>query len=1083
MNALIRYCNRNPLTVLMVTSSLLLLGLVSLFQIPITLGHGNEYPGLSIEVQYPGVTPDKIEEIIARPIEDAVATVGGIEEIFSSSEDGKTRVNIQFSHGTEINLKALEIRERIDLIAGNFPREAQKPVILRYDPDQHPVMIIVIESKQRTLSELRELAERQFAKHFSGINGVSEVSVAGGQVREILVDCDRQLLQSYGVSMTELIQSLQSANLDKALGMIEDGGGRYSLYANERFREISDVASVPLHRGKQGGLARVSDVASVGFSFREPDSASRVDGEDRIGLYVYRSSRASLLDISSQMREMLADNHPADVSFKIIYDQAERVRASLRTFTIAAVAGLFLAFLFLRGAWAGGFVGMVAVMLRPISFIVSCLVLYLLHFELNLLTIAGLLLTVGIALAFTVLIGGRYELGRRSLADASQYGGEILVGVLIVIATFFPIVFSSREARLVYGSLAGSIVISVVLAYISILALFPVLLRNRYAARNLLRSWGRFVRARLDQRPLFRIQLRAFRRIRLHIVRRIVRFREFRNRCAGRLRRWYSHVPAAINQFVSIGGKMPRAFSLIYILVVLLGGWIASGLHQDFSNPLEEGEVNIHLEFSSGTSFPVTDRVTRKVEERLKTLRGVRQITTKVEQAQASIILHLDRGFAVDNEYIDYLRQSAGDTDPAFLYISGQGESGALREVTVDCYGPDLATLDKITKQLANKAQQIPGVRDVVLRYKSARPEVQVVVDKVKSERTGISSRQIGEMLRFAIQGGVATKYIDQNREMDVRVRYKEIFRDNPDSINEIFLVTPERSYVPLRELATLHEAKVPVKIYRKNKKRTFSFSFRPVNFDYDSVQKIFANLADSPFPPGYRVDLSRDFAEILRTRKQFYSIAMISALLIYMILASMFESLRKPFYVLLPLPVPVLWSMIVLRVSGLTLTIPALSAVLMLSAFTAMLTVSILGDSSAWPFAPQSQLDANFFVRRIQRYLLAAGVWIVFFLPFVFVTGEGRGLLLSAAIVFVSAVPVACLSALLVAPIGVRIISSVPGNPREWIAAWQSDRDFKLLAELTLIRNAVKQTSMGSLSVLCASMLRFKDRIKRKGN
>ncbi|MCE9598352.1 MAG: efflux RND transporter permease subunit [Spirochaetia bacterium] len=989
-----RYARQNPLTTVMLAVGAGLLGAIALFLIPVTLGHGVEYPGLTVEVNYSGVTPDKIEEIITRPIEDAVATVGGIEELFSVSEEGKTKVNIQFDQGSNVNLKALEVRERIDIVASAFPRETQKPVILRYDPDQRPVLIIVLNSTKKDLSELREIAERQIAKQLSGVQGVSQVSVAGGRMREVLVDCDRQKLQGYSLSMRDLFQALQKVNLNVAAGTIDDGGGRYKLYAKGRFKSVSEIKNTVVFSSSRNAMIRLGDVADVSYAFREQDSASRVDGEERVGLYVYRASRANLLDVSAEVNELLGTFALSDVSYAIIYDQAEQVRGTLQTFLVFVILGFILSCIVMRLVFGIRVrVALLLLLIACVACLSSIFVLYLMQMDLNLLTISGLVLAVGISIGL---------LGANGLSGAPSSGvapvkSVVFIGVLLICATFLPVVFSSREARLVYGGLAVSIIFAIIPGFILMLSVFPLL------------------RERLKATTPFNVSLaslvRALSGIRHHLI---ARPAKLLRRAAQRLAVLSTARPigmewtiAFINRGLLFVETRLTVVASAYFLFTIVGLFLLTGTPQEFGNPLEENEVRINIEFPSGTSFGVTDATTKKVEEKLKGVKGIKQINAKVEASQATVLLRLEKGQTADGAYTDFLRSTIGTVEPAFIYFASQAEGSALREVTIDCFGPDLDTLDKITRSLAKRTEAFPEVRDVVLRYKSPRPELQVVVDKLKAEKAGITSKEVGEMVRYAIQGGVATKFIDQTRELDVRIRYKEIFRDNPDSINEISLSTLEKLFIPLKEVAVLRESLVPVKIYRKDKKRVFSFSFRPVNVEYSAIVNLVDKLRATELPLNYRISMSREFEKIQDTRSQFNRIGLIAFLLIFMIIASYFESLTKPLFVLAVIPAPLIIAGLILRLFGTTLTVPGLAAMLMLAAFTAAMTMQILTQLQREGRNSGEPLSATI-VDGIRPLLMGYLTTFAFFVPFLFAPGEGRSLLIGATVIMVCGLPVA---------------------------------------------------------------------------
>ena len=365
-----KFCIERPITIIMFYGALFILGAISLFNIPISLIPGVSFPGLTVEVEYPGVTPEKIEEIISKPLEEVVSTVGGIEQILSTSEEGKSKTNVLFSHGTDVNLKSLEIRERIDVVASTFPREAQKPVMLRYNPDQRPVMIIIFNSRVKSLSDVREYADRHLKKKIEGIPGVSDVFVAGGQDREILVDCDRQKLLAYNISMGDLLKSLQSTNYDDYTGTVDKDGARLNIYAKGRFTSLYDIRTFEIRTGENGQSVQLGELAKVSLSLREKESSSRVNGKERISLYVYRASNSNLLRLSAEVRETLEKYAFAGITSDVIYDQGRTIRRVLINFLLAAFAGLTISFGLMAYFFKSMYKAMVCIVIILVSFFI-----------------------------------------------------------------------------------------------------------------------------------------------------------------------------------------------------------------------------------------------------------------------------------------------------------------------------------------------------------------------------------------------------------------------------------------------------------------------------------------------------------------------------------------------------------------------------------------------------------------------------------------------------------------------------------------------------------------------------------------
>ena len=433
---------------------------------------------------------------------------------------------------------------------------------------------------------------------------------------------------------------------------------------------------------------------------------------------------------------------------------------------------------------------------------------------------------------------------------------------------------------------------------------------------------------------------------------------------------------------------------LIYTFVFFLGLLLFAGAKQEFVQPLSNSRFEVNVEFPSGTSFGVTDKTVQKVEKKLLRMPEIKEVTSRVQSARGTLMVTPHGGLTP--ELNAAIKKGTKDLKPAFVYIATESDTDALREITVDVFGDDLETLNSLTRGMAKKLEKVEGLSDIVLRYKSPRPEIQIVVDKNKAERVGISTKEIGEALRYAIQGGVATKYLGNNREMDVRIRYQKKFRNSTQNINEIYLKSSEKIFVPLKEIARIVESQIPVKIYRKNKKRFFSFSFRPEQPDVNHITEVLDGLKKIKLPEGYRINFGKELRAYIEKKSRIYYVLATAVLLIFMILSSHFESFKKPFIVIMPVPIILIWVIFVFRVLRISITIPVIVSFMMLASLVVLQSVHLIRRQKIMNLLsdPGFSLDLR---SQILPFLIPAVCLIGFFLPFLLTTGDGRNLIASS--------------------------------------------------------------------------------------
>jgi multidrug efflux pump subunit AcrB len=990
-----RYCLARPVATSMAVLSFSLLGAISVGFIPVSLMPHSSFPGLTVEVRYGGVGPEKIEQTITIPIEEAVSAIGGIEELTSVSEEGKSRVDIQFARGTDLDLKSMEVRERIEVVAADFPREVQHPALLRYDPDRSPVMIVALESEKEKLSDLREFAERETKKALEGVADISEIIVAGGQAREIIVEVDRDKLKSRGLAMSDLLRRLQEQNLDATLGDVRAGGGDYPLLVVGRFRSLKDIHELVLQTGDQGRPIRIRDVAQTAYGFRDQDTASRYNNEERVSLYLHKSGQANLLNLSDEVRAILARLETRDIQYRIIFDQADQIRAAFGNLVWAVGAGGLLAGLVLYLAFLSQRVALIVIGALPVSFLIASFFLYLTGFEYNLITLSGLILSSGVSLLIMTL--AVFAIRRHGpTAAAERSGREVLAGVIVLAAIFVPVSMAGEDLRAVYGGLAVAVIVPVLTTLLLSITIVPVL---------------------LGRRELRGYQIDVLRRL-ADVIR--ARVRPIKHRLDHRVYRMF---PLWMYDRLAFAHERRRNFWLAYGGVVLLGLLVYSLSSQEYAVGLNRNYVNAQIEFPSGTSFGATNAVSKTVEKKLIEVPGVVEVTSRVEPGKGTARVKLAPGERVDAEKLEEFRQAAGKNEPAFVFFGTDAEAGSLREITIHILGEDLETLDKITRSLADAAKNLPGVSEVVLRYKSPRPEMRLIVDRVKAEQAGLTPSSLGDTVRFAIQGAVATKFFEEDREVDVRIRYAARFRKSLEDLGELFLKALSQNqnagsgFVPALELARLEEGTVPVKIYRKDKKRSFSFSLQTAGDIADLIGPV-RKMENIPLPENYRIQFGKEFRRAVEGRRRFLAVNLLSLLLIYMILASYFESLRRPLLLFVAIPVPLAGVLGVLFLLRIPLSVSILIALLILAGLVAMQAMLFLRFAPVEGWRPRRREQrmtirpyASLLRQDASVYLLAGGLSAVFFLPLTLLIGAGGEFLRGMAICLSAGLLISCIS------------------------------------------------------------------------
>ncbi|WP_061249901.1 efflux RND transporter permease subunit [Leptospira alstonii] len=962
----------------MIFLSLILLGAIAFRLIPISLFPEAAYPGLTVETEYFGVGPEKIEEIITKPIEESVSTLGGIEHLFSVSEEGKSKVHIQFDQNADLEIKSLEIRDKVEQVSYKFPRETQKPVVLQYDPTQKPAFIIVPKSASLNIMEIRERSDREIKKIIEGIPGVSEVVVAGGKPREILVSCDAQKMLVYGVDMNLLLSVLQEANYNENPGEVTEGSVQIPVYVKGRMRNLKEIESLSLRRDDSGKFVKVEDVAKVGFSYREEYSAARINGENTVSIYVYRAGTANLLAISEELRKELKKAENESLKFEISYDQAETVVNAIGNFFLASFIGFFLFIIAASLIFQEFKSSCLFAFLLVCQFFIGSIFMYLLKIDYNLVTVVGLILSCGCCLC--VFIANRlfsdYE------KNAISITGEIFTTILLVSGVFLPILFATKELKSIYGGLGFVLSGNFFISFLISITLLPTLRTGSSKFEIGGFSVPQFVKTLAAKANVLSFYVH---RIKDNIIQRTL-------------------------LCIDYSRKKPRMFLSVYILSILIGIYVYLISKHEFINKVEEKQLIGNVEFPSGTSFSRINTTTERIEKNLSELYSIKEVNARVENGKSTIVVKFNESVANVDEIGKELEEIVGDIKPAFIYFSGSNDEALLKEVTIDVIGDDLNTIDRITREVSSVAQGLlPNVRHVLLRYKPPREEVRVLIDKAKSESLGVSSQDIGRLVRYGIQGGVATKFIEEEREVDVRIRYDSKYRDQFSDLKEYKIYTGEGRSVPLLEIASLTRDTTPVRIYRKNKRRVLSFSLRVADMSLTEIIPKLEKLKQIELPEQYRIEFSDSLQKVLEHQKKMNFILSFAALILFMILASYLESLKEPFLLLSILPLPLSCIIAVMYLVDLPLTIPVYIGMIIISALGILEAFILRKELAPWKNKGEkfeSDSIPNDLREKIKTLLTKFfQLWLLitlFYLPSAFSFGTGSAMLKTVSITLI---------------------------------------------------------------------------------
>ena len=904
-----KYFLENRITAYMIFAGLFIFGLIALSKLSVSLMPQTGYPGISVIIEYPGVAPEKIERVITKPVEKIVRTVSGIEKINSVSEEGRSRININFQIDRDIKVAALMVREKIGLIGPYLPGEVQEPLVFRYDPSDRPVLIATIEKKGASQVEIREIAERRIKPRLQRIEGVSEISIAGGLKREIHINIDRGRFEARNLSFRDIFPIIQGSNASIPGGLLPCGNGVYAVNTTGRYRSITEIADTAIMQTPHGSPIRVSDIAEVKPSHRDRENIARLNGRERVTLYIQKAGDANTLDVCSKAVKLLKEDSGYET--RIVYNQGTYITAAVDNVVSSCAWGIIIVvavlYLFLRR-----FSTVLSIALSiPLSIVIVFLFMYLLKLDLDVMCLSGLAIGAGMivdnSIVITESIYRNESKGRSSiLSSVSEVRNAIVSSTGTTIAVFFPIAFGNIMTRRMYGGLAftvsSALVISLAVAVILIPSVISAIEERKVHDRA--RHRGIPTKCKIQKKILPYVTDLLSR--------------------AGRFDKLMLERYASIYDYAFKNRKWIFALTLALLLISLL---ILTGIRSEFVDPLSTGEFYAYLEFPTGTSLSHTDEAVSLAEKAIQSMNVTEKISARVEKWRGMLSIKLKRSLSAGGEQRAIKERIRKDISGilkgygGFVFLTEADEVSA-RELGIIFIGDENSVLKKIARKAARGIGTIPGIEDCVLRFREGRPEYILSVDRQKSEASFISARNATDFFRNAVFGPVVTKFIDRE-EVDVRMRYLKHQRDSIDDIVNYAVKNEAGDLIPAKEIIDLKEEIGPTKIWRQNGRRCVTVTAMIGNLSYDEAEKkIRSVLSGIEFPPEYSYEFDENLKE-MQENKRTMTLAIIFAIIfVYMILASLFESLRVPLIIMTTVPLALSGVMIALLITSSHLTV-----------------------------------------------------------------------------------------------------------------------------------------------------------------
>ena len=979
---------QKPIFATMVTLIVIVLGAVSLSRLKIDLLPHIELPTLTIRTEYTGASPVVMERLVSQIIEEIVATVPGVEDISSQSSEGNSSVRVSFVWGTNIDTATLDVQTRLEEEINELPEDVVRPRISKFDVSSYPVVILGVSSNLDPV-ELTQLIEDQVRYRFARLPGVAQVDVWGGFNREVRVELDPDRMKALGLPLDQVLQAIRDANLDLPAGKIEQGRYEVTLRAPAEFTHLDQIRNTVIYR-KEGAAVTLGQVAQVRDTYEKLRRLVRVNGERGLRVAIRKQADANTVEVSKQVLSEIEAVNRAFPQIRIVpvVNQGNFIERSIANVARSVLYGGGLAIcvllFFLRNVHST----LVISLAIPISIIATFALMYFGGFTLNLMTLGGLALGVGMMVDSSVVVlenifRRRDEEGEppalAAVKGTQEVSSAIVASTLTTLVVFLPMVFVRGVAGILFKDLAFVIIFALICSLLVSLSLVPMLasrlLQPRERRSRAQASWLRALSERAD--TAFKCLDNSYRNL-LHKV----------------LRHCWRTV------FIATA-----MLALSLLLLPLIG--------TEFLPPSDEGEVRVSGEMEVGTRLELVDQQTRRLEQLVypavpEAISSVVSVgTTGSHPADASkgeITLALTPAAQrnrSNQQIADALRQHLTGKVPGMNVRTRAPQGQFLLErllggdegVSVEIRGFDLAILEALAAQVEQAIADVPGVTDLETSNKAGTPQQEIRVNRDKVADLGLSIRDVTQALETAVAGSKAGDFRAEGYSYRIFVQLEDAQKRSLDEILDLTLTSGAGEQVALRNLVSTEPSRGPILIDRKDQQRLVTVQANVAGLDLGSVAaNIQARLDRIPRPAGYHLSIAGNFEEQQKAFDELIVSLLLALLLVYMVLACQYESLRDPLVVLVSVPVAAVGVLLMLFFTGTTLNLQSYIGCIMLGGIVVNNAILLVDQAGQLNRAGMSVAEAVAEAgrRRLRPILMTSLTTILALLPLAFGIGEG---------------------------------------------------------------------------------------------
>lgn len=914
---------KRPIGVIMIVIAVLILGAISLSNLAVDLYPEMDVPVAAVSTIYEGAAPQEVEQLISMPLEEALSSVENVTSVESVSSANSSLVILQFNWGVDLDVALNDVRDRLDQTIELLPDDAKRPVVLKMDPQQMPIMRVELSGSSP--EELQKIAEDDVAPFFERIEGVASVTIEGGREREIKIELDKGKLNHYGLTSAQVVQALNFENKTISSGTVVSGTKDLLIRVDGEYTSLYDIEKtiIPL---PTKDFVFLEDIAVVKDTFKEMSVISQVNNNPAVVLSMIKKSEGNTLQIASKLNqaieqkvsELASDPANEHLSLSVVTDDSKFISKAMgnvkNNMIVGSILAVIILFLFLRSVRPL----LVISFSIPIAIVSTFILMYFAGETLNILSMGGLALGIGMIVDNAIVIleniyKKRQEglpLLKAAYEGTTELSAAIISSTLTTVVVFVPIIFVDGVAAEMFRPLALTVSFALLASLVIALTLIPML-----SSRLL----GTKVATKEEEE-------------------------------SGWFNRSFSMLRKAYLKFLVFALKWRKMVIAATVGLIILSLLLVPFIGTDFIPSLDQGQVSIGMKTESGTTLEETEKMVKQVNEKLG------EFSEIIETSYVTIKGSSDGGSGLGSSSTIGATFIVQLVDPSKREIDTQqfltqledkvaqlpGIETVMKEldpsfgdespVVINVNGPDLPTLMNIGEQVISVVNNVEGTVNVDSSSAESRPEMQILVDRQLASRYGLTYQQVMNEMKIGFDGQVATRYREEGDEYDVRVLLPENQRSTINDLENMVIQSYSGAEIPLTSVATLVQVQGPTDITRKDQQRLVTITSDLRDRDLGSVNgDIQQALTNIDIPEGYDISIGGQGDDMTDSFVQLFYAALLSIFLVYLVMAVQFESLVYPLVIMFALPTTIIGILVGLFLTGEPLSIPAFIGIIML--------------------------------------------------------------------------------------------------------------------------------------------------------